>query len=73
MGRKLTKNVWVNGEFYAAGSTPDKDVAELITNPKAWEADEASDAPDPADDVVADEDADEKPAKKTAAKKTAAK
>ena len=36
MSRKLAANVWVGEEFFAAGSTPPKDVAEQITNPKAW-------------------------------------
>lgn len=35
-GRKLAANVWVGGVFYASGSTPEKDVADQITNPKAW-------------------------------------
>lgn len=32
----LAATVHVNGEVYAAGTTPPADVAELITNPKAW-------------------------------------
>jgi polyphosphate kinase 2 (PPK2 family) len=46
-GRKLATNVWVAGRFFAAGSTPDKEYAEQITNPKAWGEDtdtESSDA-----------------------------
>jgi hypothetical protein len=35
-GRKLAANVWVAGRFFATGSTPDKEYAEQITNPKAW-------------------------------------
>jgi hypothetical protein len=37
-GRKaLVANVWVDGVLYGpAGKKPDKDVAEQITNPKAW-------------------------------------
>ncbi len=35
-GRKLKANVWVAGDLYKAGSTPSKEIAELITNPKAW-------------------------------------
>jgi hypothetical protein len=34
--RKLAQNVWVGGRFYEAGSTPPKEDADLITNPKAW-------------------------------------
>jgi len=37
-GRKLAANVWLDGKFHAAGSTPDKDVADRITNPNAWES-----------------------------------
>jgi hypothetical protein len=34
--RKLARNVWVGGRFYEAGSTPPKEDADQITNPKAW-------------------------------------
>jgi hypothetical protein len=34
--RKLASNVWVGGELYEAGSAPPKEVADQITNPKAW-------------------------------------
>lgn len=39
-GKQLTKNIWVDGTLYEAGSTPPKDVAEQITNPKAWNDEE---------------------------------
>lgn len=48
MARKLTKNVYVGETLYRAGSTPPKDIAEQITNPKAWDGD----APDAVDDAV---------------------
>jgi hypothetical protein len=34
--RKLAANVWVNGDLYLAGSSPEKAVADQISNPKAW-------------------------------------
>ena len=37
--RKLASNVWVGGTLYEAGSTPPKEVADQISNPKAWEDD----------------------------------
>jgi hypothetical protein len=45
MSKKLAMNVYVNGTAYEAGSTPPKDVADQITNPKAWGADESDDSP----------------------------
>lgn len=58
--RKLTANVWVNGELYAAGAAPEKAVADLIENPKAWaEVDEA-----PADEVEGSAPDDEAPARR---------
>lgn len=40
--RVLAAFVYVDGTGYPAGSTPPDDVAEQITNPKAWvQADEA--------------------------------
>lgn len=45
MSRKLIANVYVDGVLYGpAGKSPSKDVAERITNPKAWagKADSAS-------------------------------
>lgn len=36
MARKLAANVYVDGVLHVAGSSPDKGVAEKITNPKAW-------------------------------------
>lgn len=51
-GRKLAANVVVGGVTYAAGSVPPPEVAEKISNPKAWaseprtnEADEPKKAP----------------------------
>lgn len=43
-GRKLAVNVQVGNDLHVAGSTPDQETAEQITNPKAWadEVDEAS-------------------------------
>lgn len=67
MSRELAANVYVDGVLYEAGSTPPKDVAEKITNPKAWgESSTPAPADPPADDAPAP-----KPAKKAAAKKTA--
>lgn len=63
MARKLAANVYVGGVLHAAGSSPDKDVADQITNPKAWgeSASAESDAPaafpegDPSEDWKGDE------------------
>lgn len=35
-GKKLARNVYVGGNVYAAGSTPPKEIADQITNEKAW-------------------------------------
>ncbi|MDR6861969.1 hypothetical protein [Phycicoccus sp. 3266] len=43
-GKALAANVWVDGTLYEAGSTPPKDVADEITNPKAWGESDSSDA-----------------------------
>lgn len=43
-GRKLAANVHVGGRFFEAGSTPEKEFADQITNPKAWGEDEAAEA-----------------------------
>lgn len=56
-GRKLAVNTTVGGVTYEAGTTPDAEVAEQITNPAAW-----GDEPDA--------DGEEKPAKKAAAKRS---
>lgn len=56
-GRKLAVNTTVGGVTYEAGSTPDPEVAEQITNPAAW-----GEEPDDAGE--------EKPAKKAAAKRS---
>lgn len=44
-GRKLKANVWVAGDLYEAGSTPSKEIADQISNPKAWDESEKSDKP----------------------------
>lgn len=36
MSKKLAMNTTVEGETYAAGTVPPAEVAEKITNPKAW-------------------------------------
>lgn len=36
MTQKLAANVTVGRETFPAGSTPPKEVADLIDNPKAW-------------------------------------
>lgn len=36
-GRKLASNVWVDGVLYLAGDSPEKAVADQITNPNAWD------------------------------------
>lgn len=41
-GKKLARNTTVAGRTYLAGSVPPDDVADLITNPKAWEAEAGS-------------------------------
>lgn len=35
-GKKLYANVYVGDKMYEAGSTPSKDIADQITNEKAW-------------------------------------
>jgi hypothetical protein len=35
-GRKVATGVYVEGTYYAAGSTPTPEHAALITNPKVW-------------------------------------
>lgn len=47
MAKTLKANVWVDGEFYAAGATPPKAVADKITNPHAWEDDADTAEPTP--------------------------
>lgn len=44
--RKLAANVWVGDPavLYEAGSTPPKEHAELITNPKAWDDSDSADS-----------------------------
>lgn len=51
-GRKLAANVYVDGVLHPAGSTPPKDAADRITNPKAWPGKGAPDddtEPEPAE------------------------
>lgn len=43
MARKLAANVWVDGVLHKAGTSPDKSVADRITNPAAW-GDSAADS-----------------------------
>lgn len=43
MGKQLAQNVNLDGVLYQAGTTPPKDIAEQITNPKAWGSDESDD------------------------------
>lgn len=35
-GRKLATGVYIDGIYHEPGSTPDKEIAAKITNPKAW-------------------------------------
>jgi len=76
MARKLARNVNVNGVLYGPdGETPSKEIADQITNPKAWEAEDDSVPTLESDPAVQDDDESEstpKPAKKVAAKKAAA-
>ena len=62
MARKLAKNVHIRNEVYEAGTTPPKEIADQITNPKAW-------GEEPDDEGAADADG-EKPKKRTARKST---
>lgn len=65
MGKKLAKNVHVGGEVYRAGREVPDEVAEKITNPKAWADDDGGD-----DDGKSDDDGEKKPAaRRPAAKK----
>lgn len=36
MARKLAANVYVGEDLYRAGTSPAKEIADQITNPKAW-------------------------------------
>ncbi|HEY1176481.1 MAG TPA: hypothetical protein VGF17_10010 [Phytomonospora sp.] len=47
MAKSLTANVYVDGVLYEAGSTPPANVAEQITNEKAWDDSDADSAPEP--------------------------
>lgn len=80
MARKLAANVYVGETLYKAGTSPEKDIADQITNPKAWEgksdggdADPVTDPPPPADDQDVPPAKKAAAPKKRAAKKTAAK
>jgi hypothetical protein len=46
MGRKLTRNVHVQGTAFNAGDELPDDLAKLVTNPKAFADPEASTADD---------------------------
>lgn len=52
--RKLAANVYVNGTLYEAGTSPGKEVADQIPNPKAWASEEA--ATPAQDNAVGDSD-----------------
>ncbi len=43
-GKKLAVNVTVGGDTYEAGTVPPAEVADQISNPKAW-GDEPSEQP----------------------------
>jgi len=43
-GKKLAANVQVGDALYEAGSTPPKEIADQITNPKAWGKSDDSDS-----------------------------
>lgn len=79
MGRKLAAAVYVTDPdshenvVLEAGSTPEKRLADLVTNPAAWEGDASKDTGNTAAETPEGDDAAEsKPAaKKTAARKPA--
>lgn len=50
MSKTLTQNVNLDGVLYEAGSTPDKEIADQITNPKAWAEPDADESADDADE-----------------------
>lgn len=59
MAKQLAANVYVDGELHEAGSTPPKEIADRITNPRAW----GEDADDDAEEAPA-------PAKKTTSRRS---
>lgn len=71
MARTLAANVYVGETLYRAGTSPEKEIAEQITNPKAWG--ETEDAAEPAAPEPTPDPEPASPAKKTAAKRTAKK
>jgi hypothetical protein len=81
-GRKLAASVYVTDPdthetvLLEAGTSPEKRLADLVTNPVAWEGEDLEGNPtaaaDNEDDNSSDDAADDKPAaKKTAARKPA--
>lgn len=46
MARKLAANVYVGETLYRAGTSPEKEIADQITNPKAWGEGVADDSGD---------------------------
>ncbi len=42
MAKKLARNVNINGVTYEAGTSVPKDIADQITNEKAWEKDDSA-------------------------------
>lgn len=82
MARTLAANVYVGEELYRAGTSPAKEIADQITNPKAWadgkgsepaESAPASTSTDAASGTAAEDKAaeDKAPAPKAPAKKAA--
>ncbi|MFG2359386.1 hypothetical protein [Streptomyces sp. NPDC048521] len=82
MGRKLAASVYVTDPdthetvLLEAGTSPDKRLADLVTNPVAWEGEDAEGNPAAAakdeDNDASNDGADDKQAaKKTAARKPA--
>lgn len=47
MSRRLKYSVAVGNDIHVAGTSPSAEVAKLITNPDAWEDDDASSSSDP--------------------------
>lgn len=45
--RVLRTHVWVDGKVYEGGTVPPADVAERITNPKAWTVQQVPGQPEP--------------------------
>lgn len=63
-GKSLAVNVTVGGETFLAGSTPPKEIADQITNPKAWDSAAAETVSGGADESA-------RPAKRAASKPSA--